>query len=74
MTKQTWLIWATPVAIWGVYMCWLSGYQNGYDHGHHDGWDRAAANFAPVNLVQSSHPAVYAGVNLHEERITEVSQ
>ncbi|MBI1348736.1 hypothetical protein GC163_20885 [bacterium] len=73
MTKHAWMVWAAPVAIWGVYMCWLSGYQNGYDHGHHDGWDRAAANFAPVNLVQT-HQSGYVGVSLQGERISEISQ
>ena len=55
MTKHSWMLWMAPVAAWTVYMCWLSGYQNGYEQGHTAGWDTArnalmprAAQFAPA--------------------------
>lgn len=74
MTKHSWMLWAAPVAIWGVYMCWLTGYQNGYDHGHHDGWDRAHANFAPRNnLVRLDQPHL-AQISLQDDVPAQVSQ
>jgi|GEM_PF-6450246 len=74
MTKQSWMLWAAPVAIWGVYMCWLTGYQNGYDHGHHDGWDRAQANFAPRNNLVRLDQSHFAGLSLENERDLETDQ
>lgn len=47
MSKHAWLIWATPVALWAVYMCWLSGYQVGYEEGHDSGWQSAYRLYLP---------------------------
>lgn len=47
MTKHSWMLWMAPVAVWAVYMCWLTGYQSGYDQGHTAGWDTARSAFMP---------------------------
>jgi hypothetical protein len=41
MSRQFWMLWLMPVGAWAVYMCWLTGYQSGYEAGHDDGWTKA---------------------------------
>jgi len=51
MTRHVWLLWLTPLVCWGVYLCWLSGYQNGYRAGHDDGWDTAVRSLGPATAA-----------------------
>jgi hypothetical protein len=49
MQHKSTLAWmGVPLLIWAVYQCWSVGYQRGYAAGHHDGWDTARRNFAPL--------------------------
>lgn len=48
MAKHSWIIWIAPLAVWGVYMSWLSGYSNGYEQGHNEGWQTARTAFTKV--------------------------
>ncbi len=48
MTKHSWTLWLAPAAVWAVYMCWLTGYQNGYEQGHNAGWETARSSFMPT--------------------------
>jgi hypothetical protein len=52
MTKHGWMLWLAPIAVWAVYMCWLTGFQSGYEAGHNDGWDTARRSFMPVRIVE----------------------
>lgn len=38
MTVNSWKLWLAPFALWGVYVCWHSGYQSGYAEGHQTAW------------------------------------
>jgi hypothetical protein len=40
-SRLSWPLWLVPLACWAVYLCWMAGYQNGYESGHDDGWNRA---------------------------------
>ena len=55
MSKHCWLLWLVPAAFWAVSMCWLTGYQNGYEQGHSAGWETARHAFTP-QFSQSSSP------------------
>ncbi|MFO0919799.1 MAG: hypothetical protein U0872_15985 [Planctomycetaceae bacterium] len=39
MSKQFWRLWLVPFVAWGVYMCWLSGYEAGLTAGNDQAWD-----------------------------------
>ena len=41
MAKRIWLIWLVPFTAWGLYWCWSSGYNAGYEEGHQEAWSRA---------------------------------
>uniref|UniRef100_A0A7C2JZJ5 Uncharacterized protein n=1 Tax=Schlesneria paludicola TaxID=360056 RepID=A0A7C2JZJ5_9PLAN len=58
MTKHLWMLWLVPVACWAVYMCWLTGYQNGYAAGHTDGWNtaRRVIDNGVVHLAEMERP------------------
>jgi hypothetical protein len=62
MSKHGWMLWLAPVAAWAVYMCWLTGFQTGYDAGHTDGWATARKAFMP-----SSSVVLDRVVKLHQE-------
>ncbi len=47
MSKHGWMLWVAPAAIWAVYMCWLTGYQSGYEQGHSAAWASARAALVP---------------------------
>lgn len=38
MTVDSWKLWLAPFALWGIYVCWHSGYQSGYAEGHQTAW------------------------------------
>lgn len=71
MTKHGWMLWLAPVAVWGVYMCWLSGYQSGYDQGHCEGWDTARASFMPAT---ASLDSPYLSTAFGSQRPLELTQ
>lgn len=41
MSNLEWKFWIVPLALWGLYGCWYSGYQSGYADGHQTAWDMA---------------------------------
>lgn len=48
MSRKLFLSVATvAVFVYGASMCWLSGYQSGYDDGETRAWDRARTAFMP---------------------------
>lgn len=47
MKNHAWILWLAPIGVWAVYMCWLTGFQSGYDAGHNDGWATARRAFMP---------------------------
>lgn len=59
MTKHGWTLWLAPAAVWAVYMCWLAGYQSGYEQGLDTGWSSARQCFMP-RTAQLDASAVYA--------------
>lgn len=39
MTKRFWWLWLVPFGAWGVSMCWISGYEAGFEAGHGQAWE-----------------------------------
>lgn len=63
MANQTWKLWAVPFGLWGLYLCWYSGYQSGYADGHETAWsmsrpslvastDEISMEFAETSLFE----------------------
>jgi hypothetical protein len=69
MAKHGWLVWLTPLACWAIYMCWLTGYQSGYQVGHVDGWDTAhrvslpEGTRWPVSPVAQRNPSLLSDLD-----------
>lgn len=38
MTVESWKLWLVPLALWGLYLSWHTGYQSGYADGHDTAW------------------------------------
>ncbi len=68
MTKHSWMLWLAPAAVWAVYMCWLTGYQNGYEQGHNEGWETArTALMPPRDDVRRLHALAIASAPVETE-------
>lgn len=46
MANQNWKLWLVPFGLWGLYLCWYSGYQSGYADGHETAWSMSRPSFA----------------------------
>ncbi len=46
MANQSWKLWLVPFGLWGLYVCWHSGYQSGYADGHETAWSMARPSLA----------------------------
>jgi len=55
MTKHAWLVWLVPLLSWAVYLCWMTGYRNGYEAGHNDGWNTARRMSSPGAVLAEAH-------------------
>ena len=53
MANQTWKLWLVPFGLWGLYLCWYSGYQSGYADGHETAWSMSR----PSLVAAASEPA-----------------
>lgn len=53
-SRTSWMLWLVPLGLWAVYLCWLTGYRNGYESGHDDGWNtaRKTINNGATQLVE----------------------
>ena len=49
MANQSWKLWLVPFGLWGLYLCWYSGYQSGYADGHETAW-----NMSQPSLVMAA--------------------
>ncbi|MEX0728024.1 MAG: hypothetical protein WD065_17245 [Planctomycetaceae bacterium] len=49
---------AVGLFVYGASMCWLSGYQSGYDDGETRAWDRAREAFMPSTAGWDAGDAV----------------
>jgi hypothetical protein len=66
MSNLEWKFWTIPLALWGLYSCWYSGYQSGYADGHQTAWAMAkpqtltevAMNLENTDPQLSQHAAV----------------
>lgn len=60
MANQSWKLWLVPFGLWGLYLCWYSGYQSGYADGHETAWSMsrpsliAAASESPMEFAETS--------------------
>ena len=60
MANQSWKLWLVPFGLWGLYLCWYSGYQSGYADGHETAWSMsrpslvASAEESPVEFAETS--------------------
>lgn len=58
MNKHGWMLWLAPVAVWTVYMCWLTGFNSGYEAGHTDGWATARKVLMPQRTATGDRPTL----------------
>lgn len=68
MANQTWKLWLVPFGLWGLYLCWYSGYQSGYAEGHETAWDMAQPHLvmgttASARGFEDGHPEESGVVN-----------
>ncbi|MBC8113019.1 MAG: hypothetical protein H7062_01455 [Candidatus Saccharimonas sp.] len=60
MANQSWKLWLVPFGLWGLYLCWYSGYQSGYADGHETAWSMsrqsliATASASPMEFTETS--------------------
>jgi hypothetical protein len=71
MRRSNWLFWSAPLMAWGVYWCWLAGYQSGYEAGHHDGWGRSREMIQSTLANWSQSQGVDEGIRLTARPVTE---
>lgn len=53
MANQSWKLWLVPFGLWGLYLCWYSGYQSGYADGHETAWSMSQ----PSLIMASTEPS-----------------
>ena len=60
MQKHSWMLWLVPAGVWGVYMCWLWGYQAGYERGNAQAWDsaRSTLNAIQISTTETTTPVL----------------
>ena len=54
MTVESWKLWLIPFALWGVFVCWNSGYQSGYAEGHQTAWKMSRPDLSFAAMESAS--------------------
>ena len=64
MANQNWKLWLVPFGLWGLYLCWYSGYQSGYADGHETAWSMSR----PSLIASTDEPSMeFAETSSFEE-------
>lgn len=58
MAIESWKLWLVPLSLWGLYLCWHTGYQSGYADGHETAWRMSRPAFAIAASETTADQAV----------------
>jgi hypothetical protein len=64
MANQSWKLWLVPFGLWGLYLCWYSGYQSGYADGHETAWSMSRPSLV---AAISDSPGEISAISSSEE-------
>lgn len=64
MANQSWKLWLIPFGLWGLYLCWYSGYQLGYADGHETAGSMLQSRFI---MTATGSPMAFAESEASEE-------